>query len=195
MANCLKLHCVRSLLCRANNETPRERFFTFDVALHLEFRFLLGLSTPGLYILDAMGAPPNTTLSWKRWNLAHATPQYAHVRFPSGSETTVPLSDVAPAGWAASGYSHDADLGPALDTVCHQSRSFRCCPIVPPKEAKASLTTSRRTVMIKTPVTLRAKYVRVKPVLNLVLLTSFSRSSSQRTSVEIWSCPLLVICF
>ena len=125
--------------------------------------------------------------------LVHATPQYAHIRFPSGRETTVPLSDVAPAGGAASGYSPDADPGSASDTVCHHSRSFRLSIGSTSRGGQIIFNDFKQDCNDQDACNIREKYVRVKPALNLVLLRRPSaqprRSSSQRTPVEIGPVP------
>ena len=87
---------MRSLLCIATNSTPRERFFNF------QRRSILGIPTPSWL------CSPRTILVRRhvRHNkyeplveeadLIHATPQYAHIRFKNGRESTVSLRDVAP---------------------------------------------------------------------------------------------------
>ena len=92
----------------------------------------------------------------------HTALQYAHIGFPSGRETTVPLRDVAPVGGAASGTSRDAKPGPALDTQVATSRD--------PFDGHPSHLQSKHLpkrlcagLMIKTPATLgRTTSVRVK---------------------------------
>ena len=94
--------------------------------------------------------------------LVHATPQYAHVRFPSGRETTVPQRDVAAVGGTASGSSHDAEPGPALDTQFAPSRDpFDHSSFPPPEQAEASSEMSlRRTYDDQHACNVRAKDVR-----------------------------------
>ena len=100
------LRSVRSLLCTATNSTPHERLFGF------QRRSILGISTPSWL------CSPGTVLVRRhvRHNkyeplveeadLIHATPQYAHIRFKNGRESTVSLRDVAPV--PDSGYSNQS---------------------------------------------------------------------------------------
>jgi len=133
------LHSVRSLLCRATNEIPHERFFNFRRRSTFGISVPTWLSTPGPVYLKRHGRSSKYDPVVDEVEHVHTTPQYAHVRFPSGRETTVPLRDVAPVGGAASGSSLDAEPGPALDTQFAPSRDpFGRPSVPPPEQAEAS---------------------------------------------------------
>ena len=160
------LHFVRSLLCRATNGTPHERFFYFRRRSTFGISVPTWRSTPGPVYLRRHGRPSKYDLVVEEVELVHATPQYAHVRFPSGRETTVPLRDVAPVRGVLSGSSPDAEPGPALDAQFAPSRDpFDRPPFdpsVPPREQTeaSSETPSHRTYDDQNVCNVRANDVR-----------------------------------
>ena len=89
------LHSIRSLLCTATNATPHDRLFNFDR------KSSTGKSIPSWvkpgpvfvknYTRSSKNDPPVTPAT-----LIHANPEYAHVKLPSGVETTVSVRDLAP---------------------------------------------------------------------------------------------------
>ena len=85
-----------SLLCTDTNLTPHERFFNF------QRRSILGISTPSWFcsaetVLVRRHERQNKYKPLvEEANLIYATPQYAHIRFKNGRESTVSLRDVAP---------------------------------------------------------------------------------------------------
>ena len=88
------LHSIRSLLCTSTNETPHERMFSFK-RKSTSGKTIPSWVKPGpVYIRNqprrSKNDPPVTPAE-----LIHANPNYAHVRLPSGIETTVNLRDVA----------------------------------------------------------------------------------------------------
>ena len=90
------LHSVRSLLCIATNATSHERFLNF------QRRSVLGISVPSWLTFPETVLVQRHARSSKyeplveKVDLIHATPQYAHVRYKDGRETSVSLRDVAP---------------------------------------------------------------------------------------------------
>ena len=88
------LHSIRSLLCTATNATPHERLFNFP-RKSTSGRTIPSWLKPGpVYVKNhtrkSKNDPPASSAT-----LIHVNPQYAHVRLPSGVETTVSLRDVA----------------------------------------------------------------------------------------------------
>ena len=85
----LVLHSVRSLLCTTTNTTPHERFLNF------QRRSVLGISVPSWFsstrtVLDRRHHRQNKYDPLvEEADLIHVTPQYGHVRFRNGRETTV----------------------------------------------------------------------------------------------------------
>ena len=93
------LHSIRSLLCTATNSTPHDRIFSYPRKSAAGVALPEWLSTPGATILlrrhkrDSKYEP-----RVDRVELVTCNPQYAHVRFPNGRETSVSLRDLAPLG-------------------------------------------------------------------------------------------------
>jgi len=150
-------------------------FFTFDVALRLEFPFLPGEVLQVLYILDAMGAPPNTIWWWKRWNL------YMQLRsmrmfgsrleekrpFLCGTSHLLGEYCLDPRPMLSQGLHWTHSLPPVeiLSIVLHSTHPFHLesRPKHLPKRLHTGL------MMIKTSATLgRTTSERVKPALRLV---------------------------
>ena len=88
------LHSIRSLLCTATNQTPHERMFNFQRKSTSGKGIPTWLKAGPVYVKDhtrrSKNDPPVTTAT-----LLHANPEYAHVRLPSGTETTVSVRDIA----------------------------------------------------------------------------------------------------
>ena len=91
------LNSIRSLLCTATNQTPHERIFNYSRKTGSGNSLPPWLQEKPEHVLVK-----NHTRSSKlelpvvKAELIHANPQYAHVRLPSGTETTVSLREVAP---------------------------------------------------------------------------------------------------
>ena len=92
------LHSIRSLLCTATNVTPHERFFSY------QRRSVCGQSVP-TWLTDSDKVFVRRHAKNSKFDpcveeadLIEANPQYAHVRFSNGRETTVSIKDLAPCG-------------------------------------------------------------------------------------------------
>ena len=88
------LHSIRSLLCTATNTTPHERMFNFS-RKSTSGKSIPSWVKPGpIYVKNHTRKtkydPPVSPAT-----LLHANPTYAHVRLPSGVETTVSMRDIA----------------------------------------------------------------------------------------------------
>ena len=91
------LHATRSLLCTATNETPHERLFSFPRKSAAGTSLPHWLLTPGPVYLKKHVRERKTDPLVEMVELIHCNPEYAHVRYPDGRETTVSLKHLAPA--------------------------------------------------------------------------------------------------
>nr|XP_039250117.1 uncharacterized protein LOC120327823 [Styela clava] len=96
------LHSIRSLLCTATNETPHERVFKFSRRSMSGCSIPSWMSTPGPVLLKRYVRKSKTEPLVDEVELLEANPQYAHVRFPDGRETTVASKHLAPVGYEIS---------------------------------------------------------------------------------------------
>ena len=103
------LHSIRSLLCTATNETPHERLFNFKRRSAFGVSVPSWLSRPGPVLLKKHVRLSKYDPLVEQVELVHATPHYAHVRFPSGREATVSTRDIAPVGDSAATPASSAD--------------------------------------------------------------------------------------
>ena len=92
------LHSIRSLLCTATNETPHERFMNFSR------RWSTGSSIPSwlaklgpVYVKRHVRHSKFDPLVEKA-DVLQANPNYAHIRYPDGRETTVSTKHLSPYG-------------------------------------------------------------------------------------------------
>lgn len=89
------LHAIRSLLCTSTNSTPHERFFNFARRSSSGSSIPSWLMQKGPVLLKNFVRSKSDPLV-EEVELLQATPSYAHVKRPSGVETTVSLRDLAP---------------------------------------------------------------------------------------------------
>ena len=89
------LHAVRSLLSTATNATPHERFFGFERRSMLGKSLPAWLLQPGAVLLRRFVRNKDDPLV-EEVELLRANPSFAEVRFPSGRESSVSTSDLAP---------------------------------------------------------------------------------------------------
>lgn len=92
------LHAIRSLLCTSTNETPHERMFKHHRRGSCGSSVPSWLSAPGTVLMRK-----HTNLSKydplvQEVSLLEVNPNYAYVRLPNGTETTVSLRHLAPQG-------------------------------------------------------------------------------------------------
>lgn len=92
------LHSIRTLLCTATNCTPHERMFAFHRRSSTGTSLPSWLLTQGPVLLRRFVRHSKTDPLVDEVELLEANPQYAHVRFPDGRETTVSVKDLAPRG-------------------------------------------------------------------------------------------------
>lgn len=91
------LHSIRSLLCTTTGETPHERFFKFNR------RSTCGESAPswlkpGPALLRRFVRRSKYDPLVDEVQILDANPNYAHIRYQNGRETTVSVRDLAPRG-------------------------------------------------------------------------------------------------
>ena len=91
------LHSIRSLLCTATNATPHERLFSCQRRTPSGRSLPTWLSTPGPVLLRRHVRASKYEPLVDEVVLLEANPQYAHIRFTNGRESTVSVSDLATA--------------------------------------------------------------------------------------------------
>lgn len=109
------LHSIRTLLCTATNCTPHERMFNFQRRSTSGHSLPSWLSAPGKVLLKKHVRSSKFDPTVDEVDLLEANSQYAHVRLPSGRETTVSVRDLAPPGDAVSVLSDSEDAPLHLD--------------------------------------------------------------------------------
>jgi len=92
------LHSIRSLFSTATNATPHERMFNFTRRSASGQSIPSWLCEPGTVLLKRQVRHSKTEPLVDEVELLQANPNYAHVRYPDGRETTVSMRLLAPAG-------------------------------------------------------------------------------------------------
>ena len=92
------LHSVRSLLCTATNTTPHERMFSFNRRSSSGTTLPAWLSVPGTVLMRNYVRQSKYDPLVEEVELLECNPQYAHVRYSNGRESTVATRHLAPAG-------------------------------------------------------------------------------------------------
>ena len=88
------LHSIRSLLCTTTNATPHERMFNFT-RKSTSGKSIPSWVKPGPIYVKNHTRKSKYDAPVSPATLLHANPSYAHVRLPSGVETTVSMRDIA----------------------------------------------------------------------------------------------------
>lgn len=92
------LHSCRSLLCTATNATPHERLFSYHRRSPSGHSLPTWLSVPGIVLLRRHIRNSKYDPLVDEVELIEANPQYAHVRYNDGRESTVSTRHLAPIG-------------------------------------------------------------------------------------------------
>lgn len=92
------LHAIRSLLCTATNCTPHERMFGYQRRSASGHSLPTWLQTPGKVYLRKFVKQSKYDPSVVEVELIAANPQYAHIRYQDGRESSVSIRDLAPLG-------------------------------------------------------------------------------------------------
>lgn len=92
------LHSIRSLLSTATNTTPHERLFQYQRKTSSGHSVPTWLTKPGPVLVKRHVQQSKYDPIVEEADLLDANPQYAHVRFSDGRESTVSLRDLAPRG-------------------------------------------------------------------------------------------------
>ena len=92
------LHSIRSLLCTATNTTPHERMFSFNRRSSSGTTLPAWLSVPGTVLMRNYVRQSKYDPLVEEVELLECNPQYAHVRYHDGRESTVATRHLAPAG-------------------------------------------------------------------------------------------------
>ena len=150
------LHSIRSLLCTTTNTTPHDRMFNFT-RKSTSGKTIPSWVKPGpVYVKDhtrrSKNDPPVSPAT-----LLHDNPMYAHVRLPSGVETTVNIRDLARQPGVEEIHTeptqtlHQQQLDPvsfASQELCHESPPACTMPsaveecVTPPEELATNPTSS-----------------------------------------------------
>ena len=89
------LHLIRSLLCTSTNSTPHEHLFNYQCRSTSGSAVPTWLSTPGTLLLRQHNRQSKYD-PLVEVELLDANPEYAHVKFVNGTESTVSMRDLAP---------------------------------------------------------------------------------------------------
>ena len=89
------LHSIRSLLCTATNMTPHDRLFKYSRKSTSGTSIPTWVKPGPIYIRNHSRISKNDPLVTPA-TLLEINPHYAHIRLPSGVETTVSVQDIAP---------------------------------------------------------------------------------------------------
>lgn len=92
------LHSIRSLLCTSTNATPHERLFLFSRRSSNGNTTPSWLLTPGPVLMKRPVRQSKYEPVVEEVHLIEGNPEYSHVRFPDGRETTVSSRHLAPVG-------------------------------------------------------------------------------------------------
>ena len=114
------MHSIRSLLCTSTNCTPHERLFNYQRRSASGHSVPSWLSTADRAYLRKHVRQSKYDPLVQEVEILHANPQYAHVRLPSGIESTVSIRDLAP--------THN-DL--SASSEFEQSQDVQSCAEVP----------------------------------------------------------------
>ena len=90
------LHSIRSLLCTSTNSTPHERLFNYQRHSTSGNSVHTWLSTPGAVLLRRWNRQSKYDPLVEEVELLDTNPEYAHVKFANGRESTASLRDLAP---------------------------------------------------------------------------------------------------
>ena len=92
------LHSIRTLISTATNETPHDRFFSFERRSAAGSALPDWLSNPGKVLRKRHVRQSKYEPLVEEVDLIEANPSYAYIRSADGRETTVSLRDLAPRG-------------------------------------------------------------------------------------------------
>ena len=114
------LHSLRSLLSTSTNVTPHERIFTFNRRSTSGSTLPTWLIGPGKVLYKRQVRHSKHDPLVDEVDLLESNPQYAHIRFPSGRESTVSTKHLAPTGSVSllNTENGDEDKMPVLSDGC-----------------------------------------------------------------------------
>jgi hypothetical protein len=111
------LHSVRSLLSTATNATPHERLFNYSRKSSSGRSMPSWLMSPGPVFLKRHVRNSKYEPLVDEVQLIEANPDYAHVRFPNGRQTTVSIRHLAPVGDVLPTEDHPAVVDHSVPTT------------------------------------------------------------------------------
>ena len=105
------MHCIRTLITTATNETPHERLFSYQRRSATGTSMPSWLMSPGKVFIKKHGVASKYDSQVEEVELLEANPNYAHIRDASGVEKTVSLRDIAPHTGNSIQIDNTANLG------------------------------------------------------------------------------------
>ena len=148
------LHSIRSLLCTSTNCTPHERMFLHQRRTATGDSIPTWLTKPGPVFLRKHARRSKYEPVVQEVELLEANPEYAHVRFENGRESTVSLRDLAPHGDShpvetstpsAPSSFVDPDLVPAAEVPVPVAHDEPVREMEPPVDASSEKMELRRS--------------------------------------------------
>lgn len=115
------LHCVRSLLCTATNQTPHERMFIHCRKSTNGLSMPTWLMTNGKVLMKRYVRQSKYDPLVQEVDLVDVNPNFAVVRLPNGNEETVSLRHLAPRG--DNERLSNFDLGSPFSNTPHEIRT------------------------------------------------------------------------
>lgn len=106
------MHCIRSLLSTATNQTPHERLFAYPRRSSLGYSLPHWLANPGPVLLRRHVRSSKYEPLVDEVELLEANDKYAHIRHQNGRETTVSVQDLAPPGETVIQFSDPSEESP-----------------------------------------------------------------------------------
>lgn len=114
------LHSIRSLLCTATNCTPHERLFGYQRRSSSGHSVPSWLSSSDRAYLRKKVRESKFDPLVEEVEIVHVNPEYAHVRLPSGIESTVSARDLAPMEQPTPNTHIDINTQPTLNPQVEQ---------------------------------------------------------------------------
>ena len=108
------LHSTRSLLSTATGVTPHERLFNYARRSSSGVSLPSWLSEPGAVLLKRHVRTSKNDPLVDEVELLQANPNYAHIKYPDGRESTVSIKHLAPSGQLS---AHPSDMAPVEPLV------------------------------------------------------------------------------
>ena len=147
------LHSIRSLICTATMETPHERMFSHQRRTTTGCAVPTWLNQPGPVLLKRHVRNNKYEPVVDEVQLLEANPQYAHIRYPNGRETTVSIRHLAPTGLAPIDSMQPTSGEPPLSSLdeppsTSPDKSYSDTPLTDPTIAEVPEIPVRRSLRV-----------------------------------------------